>query len=271
MNDASGGSFLGAIFAARRIPENRKQPPIRELRERARTAAPVRDFTAALRDGSGIIAEIKRASPSRGDIAADIDVAAQAADYAAGGASAISVLTEPEHFRGSPEDLILARASCPLPVLRKDFLCCEADIYESRSWGADAVLLIVAGLDDAELAALHGLALELGMSVLVEIHDQAELERALDIDGLALLGVNSRNLHTLEVSLDTACELLPQVPGSVLAIAESGIAGAGDITRLHEAGAGGYLIGETLMRTADPAAALGALAGAARTTRSERA
>jgi indole-3-glycerol phosphate synthase len=204
---------------------------------------------ALLRPGSvNIIAEIKRASPSKGVIRAETDVAQIAKLYTAGGAAAISVLTEPNHFVGSIVDLITAVRTTKLPILRKDFIVDEFQIVESAAAGASAVLLIVAALPTDELKDLHETATNLGLEVLVEVHDGEEMAKAADI-GASIIGVNNRNLHSLEVSLDVSRELIEKRPAGSIIIAESGITSRDEIYELRTLGYNGFLIGETLMRS----------------------
>jgi len=207
-----------------------------------------------------IVAEIKRRSPSRGDIAPDLDPAEVARDYAAGGASCLSVLTDGPHFGGSREDLEAARAAVALPVLRKDFTVSAADLYDARIMGADAVLLIVALLSQHELAELFGLAGDLGLASLVEVHDEAELERALEI-GAGLIGVNQRDLHSFEVDTERARRLAARIPAGVVKVAESGVDSAGEVTALAQAGFEAVLVGESLLRSRDRTAAVAGLLG----------
>jgi indole-3-glycerol phosphate synthase len=202
-----------------------------------------------------IIAEIKRRSPSRGLLRPELDVAALAAAYTAGGAAALSVLTEEDHFDGSLVHLGQARAATHLPILRKDFITDPYQVYETRAAGADAVLLIVAALEPARLADLAALAIELGLAALVETHNREEVETAVG-SGAQIVGINNRNLHTLEVSLDTCLDLAPRVPADRQVVAESGIHGSGDVRRLEAAGIHVFLVGEHLMLQADVAAAL---------------
>ena len=201
--------------------------------------------------GMAIISEIKRRSPSKGDLFADLDPATLARSYAAGGANCLSVLTDEEHFGGSPADLAAARFAVDLPVLRKDFTVSAHDVVDARLMGADAILLIVAALDDAELADFHDLATELGLSVLVETHDRAEVDRALAV-GAEMIGVNQRDLVTFEVDTARAVEVAVAIPDSVVAVAESGITAPEDLPPLYEAGYKAALIGETLVRSGDP-------------------
>jgi indole-3-glycerol phosphate synthase len=211
---------------------------------------------AILRDGLNIIAEFKRRSPSKGLICADADLKQIVKGYEAGGAAAISVLTEEDYFAGSLEDLRTAKSIVDLPVLRKDFVVDEYQVYESAAAGADAVLLIVAALDDDALLRLRRLAEdELGMDALVEVHDRDEMQRAIACSA-KLIGVNNRNLHTFDVSLETSLSLASDAPKDVVLISESGLNNATDLSRLYDAGYRGFLIGESLMRSENPEAAL---------------
>ena len=223
------------------------------LEEAAQLDHQPRPLVDALRNtpGMAVISEIKRRSPSKGDLFADLDPARLARAYADGGASALSVLTDEEHFGGSAEDLAAARAAVTLPVLRKDFTVRAHDVVDARVMGADAVLLIVAALDDVELADFHDLALELGLSVLVETHDEREVARALAVNA-EIIGVNQRDLVTFEVDTQRALKVAASIPDTVVAVAESGIAGPDDLPPLHEAGYKAALIGETLVRSGDP-------------------
>lgn len=205
-----------------------------------------------------VIAEVKRRSPSKGDLAAGLDPASLARAYAAGGAAAVSVLTDEEFFGGSAQDLAAVRQACDLPVLRKDFTVDERDVCDARIMGADAVLLIVAALDDTELARFYELARHLGMDALVEIHDEAELERALAV-GADLVGVNQRDLVTFEVDTDRAQRVARHIPDSVTRVAESGVDGPLSAARLASSGYQAVLVGEALVRSGDPAAAVGEL------------
>ena len=216
---------------------------------------------ALLRDGINIIAEFKRRSPSKGAIRAEANLSQIVTSYEAGGAAAISVLTEEDYFSGSLEDLRLAKQSVDLPVLRKDFIIDDYQVYESAAAGADAVLLIVAALDDEKLLSLRALIEdELSMDALIEVHTREEMQRALAC-GASVIGVNNRNLHTFEVSLETSLSLAAEAPTEAVLISESGLKSATDLARLRDAGFRGFLIGESLMRSDDPGAALRDLMG----------
>ncbi len=222
-----------------------------------------RDFVGALRakisaGKPAVIAEIKKASPSKGVLRADFIPADIAQSYAEHGAACLSVLTDKDFFQGSIDYLKQARASCSLPVLRKDFIVDPYQVYESRVMGADCILLIAACLDDAQMKALEALALSLDMAVLVEVHDRAELERALQLK-TPLLGINNRNLQTFEVSLNTTLGLLKDVPADRLLVTESGISTPADVARLREAKVNAFLVGEAFMRADDPGVALAGL------------
>ncbi len=249
---------------AQEIAERSARTPLRELQARARDASPARGFAAAIeaRIAAGtpaVIAEIKKASPSKGVIREDFDPAAIARSYEAGGAACLSVLTDVDFFQGADAHLRQARAACGLPVLRKDFTIDPWQVVEARALGADCILLIVAALDDRQLDELSRQAFALGMDVLLEAHDAGELERALRIapeDGRALLGVNNRDLRTFEVSLDTTLALKNAVPADRRLVAESGILAPDDVRRLRAAGIDAFLVGEALMRDPEPGAAL---------------
>jgi indole-3-glycerol phosphate synthase len=240
----------------------------RALRRAAESAPAPRDMLAALtRRSSGpprLIAELQRASPSRGLLAPEMDLLQVASVYAENGASAISVLTDQEFFLGTLETLRELRFARPfaLPLLRKDFIIAEAQVYESRANGADAILLIAAALaDQARLACLHALALELGLAPLVEVHNAQEMERALGLNGIRLIGINNRDLATFEVSLETTEQLRPRIPASITVVSESGIASAKDVERLAAAGVDAILVGEALVTAPDIAARVRELAG----------
>ena len=223
----------------------------------------LRDFFGALRakvaaGEPAVIAEVKKASPSKGVLREHFVPSEIAASYARHGAACLSVLTDERFFQGRADFLGEARRACTLPALRKDFIVDEVQVYEARAIGADAILLIVACLDDARLAALEACAHALGMAVLVEVHDGAELERALRL-ATPLVGVNNRNLRTFEVSLQTTLDLLPRLPAGRLPVAESGILARTDVQRLRAAGVPAFLVGEAFMRAADPGAALAEL------------
>ena len=259
--------ILARILAtkAEEIAAAKGARPWREVAAVARALPPPRDFEGALRAriASGrpaVIAEIKKASPSRGVLRADFDPPAIAASYADGGAACLSVLTDHPYFQGAPEYLSSARSACELPVLRKDFIVDEYQVDESRALGADAILLIVAALPDARLAALERCARDLGMAVLVEAHDAGELDRALRL-ATPLVGINNRNLRTFDVSLATTLDLLPRIPAGKLVVTESGILAPADVRTMRARGVHAFLVGEAFMRAADPGAALAELFG----------
>jgi len=234
-----------------------------ELEARIADLPPMRDFAGALRarataKGDAVIAEVKRASPSAGIIRADFDPAAIGKSYEAGGATCLSVLTDQQFFKGDDAFVVQAREACGLPVLRKEFIIDPWQVYQTRAMGADALLLIVAALDDASLSRLSELGKSLGLSVLVEVHDRAEMERALAVPG-DLIGINNRDLHRFVTDLDTSLKLAPMVPSDRLVVAESGIHTPEDIERLQQGGIGAFLIGESLMRQPEPGAALSRL------------
>jgi indole-3-glycerol phosphate synthase len=251
-------TYLDAILSAHRARVAADDRPFERLVEDARRCPLARGFGAALTNGFSVIAEVKRGSPSKGPIDADLDPAALAAAYERGGAACVSVLTDIEYFGGSPADLVGARDAVDVPILRKDFTVSLADVCDARIMGADAVLLITAALDDAELADFHLLAIELGLDVLVEVHDERELERALRV-GATLVGVNQRDLVTFAVDTDRAVRLAPRIPAGVTRVAESGISGPDDAVALAVAGYDAVLVGESLVRATDPAAAVAAL------------
>jgi indole-3-glycerol phosphate synthase len=233
------------------------------MRREAEAQPPARDFVGALRakisaGQPAVIAEIKKASPSKGVLREHFVPAEIAASYAAHGAACLSVLTDERFFQGAPDYLRQARAACALPALRKDFIVDAYQVDQSRAWGADAILLIVACLDDARLAEFEDRASGLGMAVLVEVHDAAELDRALRLN-TPLIGVNNRNLRTFEVSLDTTLGLLPGLPADRLLVTESGILGPADVRRMRAAGVNAFLVGEAFMRAPDAGVALASL------------
>lgn len=248
---------------AEEVAGRRARRPLAEVAARARDTAPARGFAAALEakiaaGHAAVIAEVKKASPSKGVLRADFDPAAIAADYARGGAACLSVLTDVDFFQGHDDYLVQARAACALPVLRKDFTIDEYQVYEARALGADAVLLIVAALDDARLGGLCELAMGLGLDVLVEVHDADELERALQTAS-PLIGINNRNLRSFEVSLETTLSLKEAVPNDRRLVTESGILAREDVARMRAAGVHAFLVGEAFMRASSPGAALRAL------------
>lgn len=247
------------------VEARRSRLPLAELRARASGLAPPRGFARALAarievGRAGVIAEIKKASPSRGVIRPDFHPAAIARSYARGGAACLSVLTDVDFFQGSDAYLVEARAACTLPVLRKDFVVDAWQVWESRVLGADCVLLIVAALSPGQLETCAGLAAELGLDVLVEVHDQDELEPALRVPA-PLLGINNRSLRTFEVSLETTLRLRGAVPPGRLLVTESGIHAPEDVARMRRHGVHAFLVGEAFMRASDPGAELARLFG----------
>lgn len=269
---AATGDILAEILEQERerVAQAERAVPLAGLQRRAEARQP-RDFAAALRTlppaapPPAVIAEIKQASPSRGLLRSELDVPGIAAAYAASGASAISVLTEGPHFRGRLEYLARARAACRLPLLRKDFIFSEYQIWESAAHGADAVLLIVAALDDALLQRLLATAARAGLAALTEVHDEAEMRRALAA-GAKIVGINNRDLRSLRVDQELALRLAPRMPAEVVKVAESGLRDGEDLRRAAAAGFDAVLIGERFMQSADPGAALTALLAAARAT-----
>ena len=257
--------ILEKIVAVKReeIAAAQRKVPLEAMRADAESRVLTRNFEGALRGKiaageAAVIAEIKKASPSKGVLRADFIPADIAQSYAEHGAACLSVLTDRQFFQGAPDYLKQARASCDLPVLRKDFLVDPYQVYESRAMGADCILLIVACLDDARMAELEAIARSLDMAVLVEVHDGAELERALKLK-TPLVGINNRNLRSFEVSLDTTLGLLGQVPADRLLVTESGILGPADVKKMRDAGVHAFLVGEAFMRAADPGEALAQL------------
>jgi indole-3-glycerol phosphate synthase len=250
-------SVLDEILATKRDEVTMlRRPAVRDLLRREALAAPrTRPFAAALRDADGhlaVIAEFKRRSPSKGDLGVDLDVTTTTTAYAAGGASALSVLTDGPYFGGAVADLQAARAAAGLPILRKDFIIDEVQVYEARAIGADAILLIVTALpDDGLLRDLHDLATALGLAVLVETHDGAELDRALAL-GAAIIGVNARNLGTFAEDLDGSAGLAARIPATVIAVAESALRTPEDARRMAAVGYDAVLAGEAFVRAAAP-------------------
>jgi indole-3-glycerol phosphate synthase len=249
-----------AAAKARRSPAS-----LREEAESREARANLRDFAGALRGRvaggrAAVIAEVKKASPSKGVLREHFVPGAIAESYARHGAACLSVLTDERFFQGAEAYLREARAACPLPVLRKDFMVDEYQVFEARAMGADCILLIAACLDDARMADLEAAAFALGMAVLVEVHDGAELDRALRLE-TPLIGINNRNLRPFDVTLDTTLGLLPRVPADRLLVTESGILAPADVRRMRGANVHAFLVGEAFMRAADPGAALAALFG----------
>ena len=257
--------ILDKIVAVKReeVAAALKQKPLAVVRADAESRVLTRDFEGAMRakiaaGQAAVIAEIKKASPSKGVLRADFIPADIAQSYAEFGAACLSVLTDKQFFQGSVDFLKQARASCDLPVLRKDFLIDVYQVYEARAMGADAILLIAACLDDAHMGEMEAVARSLDMAVLVEVHDRAELDRALKLK-TRLVGINNRNLKTFEVSLQTTLDMLPSVPADRLLITESGILSADDVKRMREAHVNAFLVGEAFMRAAEPGEALAKL------------
>jgi indole-3-glycerol phosphate synthase len=251
-------TVLERIVAAKRreVAAARERLPMDEVEAQARAAPAPRDFVGALRaHRPAVIAEIKKASPSRGVLREHFDPAAIAQSYERAGAACISVLTDRGFFQGAPEHLVAARAACRLPVLRKDFVLEPYQVFESRALGADCILLIAACLGVEEAKELERIALMLGMGVLVEVHDAQELKLALTL-GTPLIGINNRNLRSFETRLQTTIDLLPHVPRERRVVTESGILSATDVRRMRAAGVETFLVGEAFMRAADPGSAL---------------
>lgn len=256
-------TYLDAILEAHRARAAEDDRDFGRLLDRARALEPARGFSAAIRDTDGlaVISEIKRRSPSKGDLNVGLDPSTWAAAYEAGGATCLSVLTDEEHFGGCAADLASARSAVSLPVIRKDFTVAPVDVVDARLMGADCVLLIVAALDDAELRDFHDLAHELGLDALVETHDEAEVDRAMAV-GATLIGVNQRDLVTFEVDTARAVRVGAALPQQVVRVAESGVNGPEDASVLREAGYDAVLVGEALVRSGNPAAAVAALRAA---------
>ncbi len=254
--------ILQRILAVKQeeIAVARAECSLEAMKDRALAAPQVRDFESAISarvtaGNPAVIAEIKKASPSKGLLRESFDPAAIAASYEQHGASCLSVLTDRQFFQGSPDYLESARASCKLPVLRKDFMVDPYQVFEARAMGADCILLIVAALEDEVMAELESVALSLGMSVLVEVHDQDELVRALRLK-TPLLGINNRNLRTFETRLEVTLDMLPGIPKGRVVVTESGIANRGDVDRMRSSGVLGFLVGEAFMRAPNPGVAL---------------
>ena len=260
-------NILEKILAVKRkeVATAKQRRPLAKVRAEAERAGKPRDFAGALRTKiaaglPAVIAEVKKASPSKGMLRTEFDPVAIAESYARHGAACLSVLTDVQFFMGGTEHLVQARAASGLPVLRKDFLVDPYQVYEARVMGADCILLIVAALDDAAMRNLEQAASEFGMAVLVEVHDGTELDRALRLK-TPLLGINNRNLRTFETHLETTLSLLASTPADRLVITESGILVPEDVKRMREAGVNGFLVGEALMRAPDPGAELAKLFG----------
>jgi len=259
--------ILDRILAVKstEIDAARASCPLPKMRALAAAASPVRDFAGALRakiaaGRSGVIAEVKKASPSKGMLRADFTPATIARQYESGGAACLSVLTDRQFFQGSADYLIEARTATQLPVLRKDFIIGPYQVYESRAMGAYCILLIVAALYPAQMQELEAVARSLGMAVLVEVHDAEELDVALQLQ-TPLVGINNRNLRTFEVSLDTTIGLLARIPADRLVVTESGILSREDVTQMRSHGVDAFLVGEAFMRAPDPGVALASLFG----------
>ncbi|MCB1842876.1 MAG: indole-3-glycerol phosphate synthase TrpC [Halioglobus sp.] len=258
-------TILRRILArkASEVAERRAQCPLAALEARIPAQGATRGFTESLqaRVSAGepaVIAEVKKASPSKGVIREDFDPAQIAVSYSEGGAACLSVLTDVDFFQGADEYLQAARSACSLPVLRKDFTVDPYQVVEARALGADAILLIVAALEDSRMRELAAAAAEHGLDVLVEVHDRAELERALGL-GLTLVGINNRDLHTFDTRLETTLELLPHIPAGRVVVTESGIHSVEDVQRMRSAGVHAFLVGEAFMRSPSPGEKLRAL------------
>jgi indole-3-glycerol phosphate synthase len=257
--------ILDKILATKReeVAAAKAAMPLAAMRREAETQAPARDFIGAIRakiaDGKpAVIAEIKKASPSKGVLRKDFRPSDIAASYERGGAACLSVLTDRDFFQGSPDYLRTARAACALPVLRKDFLIDPYQVYEARAMGADCILLIVSALSVVQMQEMETIADQLGMAVLVESHDGTEVESALQLK-TPLIGINNRNLRSFEVSLDTTLNQLDRIPQNRIVVTESGILGPADVARMHSHNVNAFLVGEAFMRAADPGAELARL------------
>lgn len=255
-------TILDKILAAKaaEVAAAKARKPLDKMREDAKKASPPRDFAAAIANKiasrqAAVIAEIKKASPSRGVLRERFDPGAIAQSYERNGAACLSVLTDRDFFQGSPEDLVKARAACALPVLRKDFILDPYQVYESRAAGADCILLIAAALQREAMRELESLAQQLKMAVLVEIHNARELELALALD-TPLFGINNRDLHTFETRLEVTLDLLEKIPGDRIVVTESGILAREDVAMMQRNGVNAFLVGEAFMRAPDPGAEL---------------
>ena len=257
-------TYLDGILDSHRSAAAQDARAIEPLIDQAKAMEPARGFGKALRAASplGVIAEVKRRSPSKGDLNVDLDPSALGQAYAAGGAACCSVLTDVEYFGGSVADLQVVRAAVDIPILRKDFTVSPLDVVDARLMGADCLLLIVAALDDSELADFHALAVEIGLDVLIEVHDEAEAGRAMQIGG-SIVGVNQRDLRTFEVDTERALRVAGAMPADVVRVAESGIRGPEDIAELVDAGFDAVLVGESLVTHSGPEAGVRALIDAA--------
>jgi indole-3-glycerol phosphate synthase len=258
MTNTDTPTILKKILARKveEIAERSAQVPLSELKQKLSQASKPRGFAAALtaklaNGESAVIAEIKKASPSKGIIRADFDPESIAVSYAQGGAACLSVLTDVDFFQGADEYLKQARAACDLPVIRKDFIIDEYQVYEARVMGADCILLIVSALTEQQLVSLHQVAVSLGMDVLIEVHDAAELATALKLEN-PMVGINNRNLHTFEVSLNNSFQLLEQIPADKIVITESGIHSREDVAAMRERNVNAFLVGEAFMRSDEP-------------------
>jgi len=258
MTNTDTPTILKKILARKveEIAERSAQVPLSELKQKLSHASKPRGFAAALtaklaNGESAVIAEIKKASPSKGIIRADFDPESIAVSYAQGGAACLSVLTDFDFFQGADEYLKQARAACDLPVIRKDFIIDEYQVYEARVMGADCILLIVSALAEQQLVSLHQVAVSLGMDVLIEVHDAAELATALKLEN-PMVGINNRNLHTFEVSLNNTFQLLEQIPADKIVITESGIHSREDVAAMRERNVNAFLVGEAFMRSDEP-------------------